>query len=382
MNLQKIPFNIPPQSKNEQQYVLEVIKNRKLSGNGDFSQRCVKWLKENLQCELAVITPSCTSALEMAMLLADVGHRDEVIVPSFTFTSTATAPLLYGAVPVFVDISPATMNIDVASIERAITAKTKVIMPMHYAGVCCDMESIMKLAEKHNLIVVADAAQSIHSSYLGKPTAAWGHMAALSFHETKNIVCGEGGALIINDSRFKARAEIVRDKGTDRQQFINGQVDKYRWMDKGSSFLLSELASAFLFSQLEEAPKITKKRLANWSIYHQKLQRIDKITKIELMHVPDGCEHNGHIYFIKLPDEKVCNLLLKHLVQLGIQATTHYVPLHSSPAGLKFGKSYETLNVTEDLAYRILRLPMYADLVEDQIEYIVSAIEFFFKEFR
>lgn len=377
---QIIPFNLPPQSKNELRYISEALASRKLSGDGSFSKRCASWLIQHLQCELAIMTPSCTAALEMAMILADIQPGDEVIIPSFTFTSTATAPLLFGATPVFVDINPETMNIDVHLIEQAITPKTKAIIPVHYGGVACDMEPLMNLAERFNLVVVADAAQAIFSSYNGKPTGTWGHMAAYSFHETKNVVCGEGGALIINDARFKERAEIVRDKGTNRQKFLNGQVDKYTWLDKGSSYLQSELASALLYSQLEEGVEITKRRLNHWSAYHTRLEALEKSQKIQRMQIPSNRDANAHIYYIKLASTEVTKDLLSYLNKSGIQATTHYVPLHSSTAGVKYGRTLSTLKVTEDLAYRILRLPLFADLKSEQIGFICDHIEIFFKD--
>ncbi len=379
MSSQKIPFNIPPKSTNELRYIGEAIENGKLSGDGVFSKRCTEWLKQNIGSEMAVITSSCTAALEMAMVLADIKPGDEVILPSYTFTSTATAPLLFGAVLVFVDIEPATMNINASLIEAAITTKTKMIIPVHYAGVACDMKTIMALAEKHNLIVVADAAQAIFSSYLNQPTGSWGHMAAYSFHETKNIVCGEGGALVINDERFKKRAEIVRDKGTNRQQFLNGQVDKYTWVDKGSSYLQSELATAFLFSQLEDGEAITDKRLNIWNVYHSELKSLEEAGKVERMSIPQDRLHNAHMYFVKLASRDVCKNLMLHLKEQGIQATTHYVPLHSSEAGTKYGKTSGAMIVTNDLPYRILRLPLYADLTLDQARSVTEQIKAFFK---
>lgn len=380
MSLQKIPFNLPPQSKNEIRYISEALANRKLSGDGPFSKRCSIWLTQHLKSQLTVMTPSCTAALEMAMILADIQPGDEVILPSFTFTSTATAPLLFGATPVFVDIDPMTMNLNVDQVEQAITPKTKVIIPVHYAGICCDMQPLMALADRHNLIVIADAAQALFSSYNGQEAGTWGHMAAYSFHETKNIVCGEGGALVINDARFKDRAEIVRDKGTNRQKFLNGQVDKYTWLDKGSSYLLPEVAAALLYSQLEEGQDLTRRRLSHWSAYHERLEALEKNQHLQRMHVPQNCGSNAHIYYIKLNSSEVARNLLSFLNGVGIQATTHYVPLHSATAGLKFGRVSAPLIVTEDLPYRILRLPLFADLQAEQIIFICDHIEKFFKD--
>lgn len=374
----KIPFNVPPQSRHEEKYIHEAISLRKLSGEGTFNKKCSAWFIEHLHCAMAVITPSCTSALEMAMVLADVGPGDEVILPSFTFTSTANVVALYGAIPVFVDISPGTMNMDINKVEEALTSKTKVVMPVHYAGVGCEMDRLMALAEKHHFIVIADAAQAIFASYQGKSLGSWGHMAAYSFHETKNIVCGEGGALIINDPRFVDRAEIVRDKGTDRQQFLNGQVDKYTWQDKGSSYLQSELAAAFLLSQLEEGQEITEKRKARWNQYNAGFADLEKAGKLTRMQVPSDCEINAHIYYVTLNSINDRATLWSHLKEKGIQSTTHYVPLHSAPAGLRFGRVSGSMTITDDLANRILRMPMFADLTTEQVDCVLHEVHEFF----
>ncbi|WII70929.1 dTDP-4-amino-4,6-dideoxygalactose transaminase [Bdellovibrio sp. 22V] len=374
----KIPFNLPPKSSNEEKYISQAISSKKLSGEGGFNKKCVEWFNKNLPTLMTVITPSCTSALEMAMVLADIGPGDEVILPSFTFTSTANVIALYGATPIFVDVDPRTMNIDVVEIEKAITSRTKVIMPVHYAGVGCEMDKIMDLANKHGIWVVEDAAQGIFASYKGKALGAWGHMAAFSFHETKNIVCGEGGALTINDPRLIARAEIVRDKGTNRQQFLNGQVDKYTWQDKGSSYLLSELAAAFLLSQLEEGPEITNKRLAIWNRYHQGLADLETRGVLQRMTVPAEAKANAHIYYMLLKTPEMRQKLWAHLKELGIQSTTHYVPLHSAPAGVKYGKVPGSLQHTDDGANRLLRLPMFADLGIENADYVLQSVHNFF----
>ncbi|QDK37689.1 dTDP-4-amino-4,6-dideoxygalactose transaminase [Bdellovibrio sp. NC01] len=376
----KIPFNVPPHSSNEEKYISQAIGFRKLSGEGTFNKKCAEWFKEHLHCQMAVITPSCTSALEMAMVLADIGPGDEVILPSFTFTSTANVVALYGATPVFVDVEPGTMNIDVAAMEKAITAKTKVVMPVHYAGISCQMDKIMALSDKHGFIVIADAAQGIFASYQGKPVGSFGHMAAYSFHETKNIVCGEGGALIINDPRFVARAEIVRDKGTNRQQFLNGQVDKYTWQDKGSSYLQSELAAAFLLSQLEEGSLITARRLAHWEQYHEGFAELEKAGKLTRMKVPSDCEGNAHIYYMLLNSADERAALWSYLKEAGIQSTTHYVPLHSAPAGIRFGRVSGSMKVTDDQANRLLRMPMWADLTKEDVSFVVNKVRQFFAE--
>lgn len=374
----KIPFNVPPQSQNELKYISEAIALKKLSGEGIFNKKCAAWFKEHLDCAMAVITPSCTSALEMAMVLADIGPNDEVILPSFTFTSTANVVALYGAKPVFVDIDPNTLNISPEEIAKAITAKTKVIMPVHYAGVACEMDKIMELAEKNNLIVIADAAQAMFANYKGKPLGAWGHMSAYSFHETKNIVCGEGGALIINDPRFVQRAEIVRDKGTNRQQFLNGQVDKYTWQDKGSSYLQSELAAAFLLSQLEEGEEITQRRKLRWTQYNEAFADLEKQGKLTRMKVPSDCDMNAHIYYIVLNSVEERAELWSFLKAHDIQSTTHYVPLHSAPAGLRLGRISGSLNRTDDLANRLLRMPMWADLKSEEVQYVTEQVHSFF----
>lgn len=375
----KIPFNIPPKSSNEEKYISQAIANKKLSGEGSFNKKCVEWFNKNLPTLMTVITPSCTSALEMAMVLAEIGPGDEVILPSFTFTSTANVVALYGAVPVFVDVDPRTLNIDPVAISKAITPRTKVIMPVHYAGIGCEMDKIMELANKHNIWVVEDAAQGIFASYKGKALGTWGHMAAFSFHETKNIVCGEGGALTINDPRLVARAEIVRDKGTNRQQFLNGQVDKYTWQDKGSSYLLSELAAAFLLSQLEEGEQITAKRQAVWKQYYQGLADLEAQGHLQRMQVPTEAKGNAHIFYMILNSVAERAALWAYLKEAGIQSTTHYVPLHSAPAGIKYGRVSGSMAVTDDLANRMLRLPMFADLSSQDVSLVLEKVHAFFK---
>jgi len=376
----KIPFNIPPQSSHEEKYISQAIANKKLSGEGAFNKKCAEWFNKNLPTLMTVITPSCTSALEMAMVLADIGPGDEVILPSFTFTSTANVVALYGAVPVFVDVDPQTMNIDPVAIEKALTPRTKVIMPVHYAGVGCQMDKIMAIANARGIWVVEDAAQGIFASYKGKALGTWGHMAAFSFHETKNIVCGEGGALVINDPRLVARAEIVRDKGTNRQQFLNGQVDKYTWQDKGSSYLLSELSAAFLLSQLEEGKEITARRLSLWQQYYNGLADLQKQGHLQRMMVPSDCQANAHIFYIYLNSVDMRAALWAYLKEAGIQSTTHYVALHSAPAGVKYGRVAGSMNYTDDLSNRLLRLPMYADLKSEEAAYVIEKIHSFFKE--
>ena len=374
----KIPFNLPPKSAHEEKYIAQAIANGKLSGEGAFNKKCAEWFNKNLPTLMTIITPSCTSALEMAMVLTEIGPGDEVILPSFTFTSTANVVALYGATPVFVDVDPQTMNIDPVAIEKALTPKTRVIMPVHYAGVSCDMERIMSIANRLQIWVVEDAAQGLLASYKGKAVGTYGHMAAFSFHETKNIVCGEGGALVINDPRLLDRAEIVRDKGTNRQQFLNGQVDKYTWQDKGSSYLLSELAAAFLYSQLEDGLIITNKRRAIWKQYYDGLADLEKAGHLKRMQVPTDCESNAHIFYFHLNSAAIRAELWAFLKNEGIQSTTHYVPLHSAPAGLKYGRISGSLEVTDDLANRLLRLPLFADLSAQDAAFVIDKVHAFF----
>lgn len=375
----RIPFNQPPKSSNEEKYILQAIANKKLSGEGHFNKKCAEWFNQNLPTLMTIITPSCTSALEMAMVLTNIGPGDEVILPSFTFTSTANVVALYGATPVFVDVDARTMNIDPKAIEKAINPRTKVIMPVHYAGVGCEMDAIMDLAEKHKIWVVEDAAQGIFASYKGKALGTWGHMAAFSFHETKNIVCGEGGALTINDPTLVARAEIVRDKGTNRQQFLNGQVDKYTWQDKGSSYLLSELAAAFLLAQLEDGELITNQRRQVWQRYYDGLATLEKAGRLQRMIVPQEAKPNAHIFYMLLNSAEVRADLWKYLKEHGIQSTTHYVPLHSAPAGVRYGRVAGAMTITDDLANRLLRLPLFADLSIEDADFVLEKVYQYFQ---
>jgi dTDP-4-amino-4,6-dideoxygalactose transaminase len=374
----KIPFNKPYTTGKEFDYIQQAINQGHLSGNGKFTQKCHNWLESQLGCTKALLTPSCTAALEMAAILADIQPGDEVIMPSYTFVSTANAFVLRGGIPVFVDIHPDTLNIDETKIETAITSKTKAIVPVHYAGVGCEMKPIMEIAQRHNLLVIEDAAQGIMSNYQGRPLGSIGHLGTISFHETKNVICGEGGALLINDSRFSERAEIIWEKGTNRSQFFRGEVDKYTWVDMGSSYVTSEINAAFLWAQLEEAKTITKKRLEIWESYHQKLALLESKGKIGLPLIPKNCQHNAHMYYIILPDLETRIQLINYLKEKQIYSVFHYVPLHSSLTGQKYGRPSGSMEITANLSQRLLRLPMYINLSQDDITFITQTIFDFF----
>jgi dTDP-4-amino-4,6-dideoxygalactose transaminase len=373
----QIPFNKPYMTGKELWYIAQAHHLGWLAGDGAFTKRCQAWLEARTGTQKALLTHSCTAALEMAAILADIQPGDEVIMPSYTFVSTANAFVLRGAVPVFVDIRPDTLNLDETRIEAAITERTKAIVPVHYAGVGCDMDTIMAIARRHNLLVIEDAAQGIMATYKGRPLGAIGHIGTLSFHETKNLISGEGGALLVNDPAFAQRAEIIREKGTNRSQFFRGQVDKYTWVDIGSSFLPSELIAAFLWAQMEEAEDITRRRLNLWETYHQQLEPLEKAGKLRRPLIPDDCVHNAHMYYILLPSLAARKALIEELKQHGIQSVFHYVPLHSAPAGLKYGRTHGELTVTNELADRLLRLPLWVGLGECQenvIQRITAAL--------
>ena len=376
-----IPFNKPPVTGDEEQFVAEAIRNEKLSGDGPFTQKCHRWFEERLGCEKALLTPSCTHALEMAALLIDIRPGDEVIMPSYTFVSTANAFVLRGAKIVFVDIRPDTMNIDESLIEEAITEKTKAIVPVHYAGVGCEMDTIMQIAERHGLYVIEDAAQGMMATYKGKPLGTIGHLGAYSFHETKNYTSGgEGGLLIVNDERFAERAEIIREKGTNRSQFFRGMVDKYSWVDVGSSYLPCELQAAYLWGQLQKAEEINEKRLEIWRTYFNALKPLEDKRYIQLPQIPPHCEHNAHMFYIKTDSLQTRTELIEHLKKEGIQTAFHYVPLHSSPAGLKFGYFHGTDRFTTSESERLLRLPMFFSLTLSEAETISRSIRQFYGE--
>ena len=376
-----IPFNKPPYTGNEEKYVLEAIRSSKISGDGEFAKRCQKWFEERLNCKKALLTPSCTHALEMAAILIDIHPGDEVIMPSYTFPSTANAFVLRGAKIVFVDIRPDTMNIDEQKIERAITDKTKAIVPVHYAGVGCEMDTIMDIASRYNLFVVEDAAQGMMSTYKGKPLGTIGHIGAYSFHETKNFTsAGEGGLLSINDERFIDRAEIIREKGTNRSQFFRGMVDKYTWVDIGSNYLMNDVSAAYLWGNLEKADEINQDRLRTWQKYYDGLKELQDRGVIELPTIPNGCVHNGHMFYIKVKDLEERTALLKYLKQHGIWAVFHYVPLHSSSAGLKYGRfDGEDIYTTKE-SERLIRLPMYYGMKDEETERVIETVRRFFDD--
>lgn len=369
-----IPFNIPPHLGQEENYISQAIENHKICGDGEFTKSCGSWLEQKTGCKKALLTTSCTHALEMSALLSDIHSGDEVIMPSYTFVSTANAFVLRGAKIVFVDIRPDTMNIDENLIEAAITPKTKAIAPVHYGGVGCEMDKIMEIAERYNLAVVEDAAQALMCEYKGKALGTFGAFGTISFHETKNYSMGEGGALLINNEEYIEKAEIIREKGTNRSRFFRGQVDKYTWVDQGSSYLPSELNAAYLYPQLEEADKINNDRLKSWNRYYELLKPLAEKGAIELPFIPAHCKHNAHMFYIKAKDLEERTRLIAHLKEQGITAVFHYVPLHSSPAGKKFGRFGGEDKYTTKESERLVRLPMYYGLKDSDVEYICEKI--------
>jgi len=371
----QIPFNKPYMTGKELWYISQAHAKGHLAGDGSFTKLCAGWLEARTGSQRALLTHSCTGALEMAAILADFQPGDEVIMPSYTFVSTANAFVLRGGVPVFVDIRPDTLNIDETKIEAAITPKTKAIVPVHYAGVACEMDAIMDIARRHSLLVIEDAAQGLMASYKGRPLGSIGHMAAFSFHETKNIIAGEGGALMINDPRFVERAEVIREKGTNRSQFFRGQVDKYTWTDFGSSYLPSELISAFLWAQMDEADAITQRRMDIWDTYHRFLSQAEKAEKIRRPIIPAVCAHNAHMYYLLLPDLEHRTRFIDQLKQAGVGSVFHYVPLHSSPFGKIAARSHGDMSTTDNLSDRLVRLPLWVGLGERQPEVIQKILE-------
>lgn len=369
-----IPFNRPYTTGKELTYQAEALRSSHLSGDGSFTKRCHQWIEEHTGCAKALLTHSCTSALDMAALLLDLESGDEVILPSYTFVSTANAFVLRGAVPVFVDIREDTLNLDERLIEDAITTRTRAIVPVHYAGVSCEMDSIVAIARRHDLRIVEDAAQGIMAGYKNRALGAIGDFGSFSFHETKNIISGEGGSLLVRDAEFAQRAEIIREKGTDRGRFFRGEVDKYTWQDIGSSFLPNEITAAFLWAQLEEAQQITSERMAIWSRYHQLLEPLERQGLLRRPIVPADCQHNGHIYYILLPHAVDRPAVLRELRENGIHAVFHYVPLHSSPAGRRFGRAHGELTHTATLSERLIRLPTWFGLDEAQQQRVCDVL--------
>ena len=369
-----IPFNKPPYIGKESEYVLDAVNKGHISGDGEYTKKCAKKLEELSGTKRALLTTSCTHATEMAALLSDIKPGDEVIMPSYTFVSTADAFVLRGATPVFVDIRPDTMNIDETLIEDAITSKTKAIVPMHYAGVGCEMDTIMDIARRHNLTVIEDAAQAIASTYKGKALGTFGDFGCYSFHETKNISMGEGGALLIQNEDLIEPAEIIREKGTNRAKFFRGQIDKYTWVNYGSSYLPSDMNAAYLWAQLENIDIIQKKRLSVWNRYKEGLSELEKKEYIEFGAIPDECTNNAHMFYIKVRDLENRTDLLKFLKENGIQAVFHYVPLHSAPAGRKFGRFNGEDRYTTKESERIMRLPLFYSITEEEVEYTIEML--------
>lgn len=374
-----ISFNVPPFIGNEVEYIKQAIEAHKICGDGEFTKKCNNWIENKTMSSKALLTTSCTHALEMAAILSDIKEGDEVIMPSYTFVSTADAFVMRGAKIVFVDIRPDTMNIDENLIENAITNKTRAIIPVHYAGVACEMDKIIEIANRYNLIVVEDAAQGIMSTYKGKSLGVIGDFGCYSFHETKNYSMGEGGAILIKDKKYIEKAEIIREKGTNRSKFFRGQIDKYTWVDFGSSYLPSELNAAYLYAQLEIADKINNNRLKSWNLYYEGLKNLYKKGIIELPIVPKNCVHNAHMFYIKVKDIYERTNLIDYLKDKNILTVFHYIPLHSSPAGKRFGRFNGNDIYTTNESERLLRLPMYYGLTENNIFEIVSNIESFYK---
>ena len=373
-----IDFNVPPVVGTELKYIEQAIQNRKICGDGVFTKKCSRWLEETLNVPKVLLTTSCTHATEMAAILADIKPGDEVIMPSYTFVSTADAFVLRGAKVIFVDIRPDTMNIDEGLIEEAITEKTKAIVPVHYAGVSCEMDRIMELAKKYHLYVIEDAAQGMMSEYKGRPLGTIGDYGCFSFHETKNYSMGEGGALIIQDAGNVERAEIVREKGTNRSKFFRGQIDKYTWVDACSSYLPSELNAAYLWAQLECADVIYKDRMRTWNLYYEAFQDLKEQGKIELPYIPSYCKHNAHMFYIKTRDIEERQELIGYLKEREITAVFHYIPLHTAPAGKKYGEFFGTDRYTTKESERLLRLPLYYNMEEKDTLKVIEAVKSFY----
>ncbi len=374
-----INFNVPPCTGKELEYIAQAVKNQKICGDGEFTKKCDAWIEKKTGTKKSLLTTSCTHALELAALLADINPGDEVIMPAYTFVSTADAFVLRGATPVFVDIRPDTMNIDETLIEAAITEKTKCIAPVHYAGVACEMDTIMDIAKRHNLAVIEDAAQGIMATYKGKALGTFGDFGCFSFHETKNYSMGEGGALLIRDEKHVEDAEIIREKGTNRSKYFRGQIDKYTWVNFGSSYLPSDMNAAYLYAQLEMAEEIAADRMASWNRYYEALTPLADAGKIALPYVPAECEHNAHMFYIKTADIEERTKLIQFMKDSGVLAVFHYVPLHTAPAGQKFGRFHGEDKYTTVESERLLRLPMYYGLKAEEVDYICNKVKEFYQ---
>lgn len=375
-----ITFNVPPCADKAMEYIEECVRNQKICGDGAYTKKCNRWIEERTGTTKCLLTTSCTHATELAALLADIRPGDEVIMPAYTFVSTADAFVLRGAVPVFVDIRPDTMNIDEKLIEAAITDKTRAIVPVHYAGVACEMDTIMDIAARHGLLVIEDAAQGILATYKGKALGAIGDFGCYSFHETKNYSMGEGGALLIRDGKYVEDAEIIREKGTNRSKFYRGQIDKYTWVNYGSSYLPSDMNAAYLYAQLEQADEINQARLACWNRYYERLTPLKEAGKLELPVVPEGCVHNAHMFYVKVKDITERTAFISFLAENGVHSVFHYIPLHTAPAGQKFGRFHGEDRYTTAESERLARLPMYYGLSLEQVDYICDVIYKFFAE--
>lgn len=374
-----ISFNKPPYVGEEIKYIEEAVKAQKICGDGQFTKKCNKWFEDKTGAAKVLLTTSCTHATELAALLLDIQPGDEVIMPAYTFVSTADAFVLRGATAVFVDINPKTMNIDENLIEDAITEKTKAIVPVHYAGVSCEMDKIMEIAKKHNLYVVEDAAQGVMSTYKGKALGTIGDYGCYSFHETKNYSMGEGGALLIRDGKNAELAEIIREKGTNRSKFFRGQIDKYTWVEAGSSYLPSDMNAAYLWAQLQKSDEINENRLQSWNRYYEGLKDLEEAGKIELPYVPEYCEHNAHMFYIKAKDLEERSALISYLKENGVTAVFHYIPLHTAPAGKEYGRFHGEDKYTTKESERIIRLPMYYELDEQDAKKVMDLIHTFYK---
>jgi dTDP-4-amino-4,6-dideoxygalactose transaminase len=370
----KLPFNHPFTTGDEFAYIREAIDNLHLSGNGEFAKRCTAWLESHLGCELALLTSSCTSALEMAMLVAGIGAGDEIIMPSFTFPTTASSVAMRGATPVFVDIRGDTLNLDERLVESAITPRTRAVLPVHYAGVACELETLAAIAKRHGLLLIEDAAQGVSASYHDRALGTMGDLGCLSFHETKNVTCGEGGALLVNRHDWVERAEVIQEKGTNRSQFLRGQVDKYTWIDLGSSFLMSDISAAFLWAQMQHAGEILTRRMASWNAYHERLAPLEAAGALRRPFVPRLCSHNAHMYYLLLDGREHRDRLIAALAKHDIHALFHYVPLHSAPAGERYGRAAGELPVTDRASDSLLRLPLWVEMTESDVERVCDAV--------